>query len=136
MALLEWSLWLLVCIPYNPIDLHLTPVIAEYVILLTGRELKGQLMGHNIYRATEFDIIPLNPDVSITNPPNVVEAHLLALVRSHLNGGNFLFSYGWDITRRLQAQWATYKQDEGKAMWEVVSISLQANPVCRLMLCV
>ena len=57
--------------------------IAEYIILLTGRELKGQLMGHNIYRATEFDILPLNPDVSIANPPNVVEAHLLALVRSH-----------------------------------------------------
>ena len=94
--------------------------IAEYIILLTGRELKGQLMGHNIYRATEFDILPLNPDVSIANPPNVVEAHLLALVRSHLYGGNFLFSYGWDVTRRLQAQWTTHKQDEGKAMWEVV----------------
>ncbi|KAI0080005.1 hypothetical protein K474DRAFT_1616227 [Panus rudis PR-1116 ss-1] len=94
-------------------------VASEYIIVITARELKGQLMGHNIYRATDFEILPLNPDVSVQNPPNAVEAHLLALVRSHLYSGYFLFSYGWDLTRRLQAQWATHQQDVGKAMWEV-----------------
>ena len=77
-------------------------------------------MGHNVYRATDYDILPLNPDVLVSSPPNVVEAHLLALVRSHLYGGHFLFSYGWDLTRRLQAQWATLQEDAGKALWEVV----------------
>ncbi|CAL1696347.1 unnamed protein product [Somion occarium] len=94
-------------------------VASEYIIILTGRELKGQFMGHNIYRATDFDILPLNPDVSTTNPPHLVEAHLLALVRTHLYAGYFLFSYGWDLTRRLQVQWSSHQQDEGKAMWEV-----------------
>ena len=81
-------------------------------------------MGHNVYRATDYDILPLNPDVSVQNPPNTVEAHLLALVRSHLYGGYFLYSYGWDLTRRLQAQWQTLQDDAGKALWEVVSGSL------------
>ena len=78
-------------------------------------------MANNVYRATDFEILPLNPDVSVQNPPNRVEAHLLALVRSHLCGGYFLYSYGWDLTRRLQAQWETLKDDAGKALWEVVS---------------
>ena len=93
---------------------------AEYVIILTGREQKGRLMGQNIYRATDYDILPLNPDVSVANPPNAVEAHLLALVRSHLNGGYFLFSYGWDLTRRLQAQWLAMESDQEKSLWEAV----------------
>jgi phosphatidylinositol 4-phosphatase len=78
-------------------------------------------MGHNVYRATDYDILPLNPDVSVTNPPNPVEAHLLALARSHLYGGYFLYSYGWDLTRRLQTQWQTIEGDAGRALWEVVS---------------
>jgi len=95
-----------------------TLLMTEYVIILTGRELKGTLMNQNIYHATDYDILPLNPDVSIMNPPNAVEAHLQALVRSHLYGGYFLFSYGWDLTRRLQAQWSAVEGDKEKALWE------------------
>ena len=79
-------------------------------------------MRQNIYRATEYDILPLNPDVSVQNPPNIVESHLLALVQSHLQGGTFFFSYGWDITRRLQAQWNTLQDDGDKALWEIVIV--------------
>ena len=78
-------------------------------------------MGNNVYRATDYEVLPLNTDVSVQNPPNRVEAHLLALVRSHLYQSSFLYSYGWDLTRRLQAQWETLKDDAGKALWEVVS---------------
>lgn len=87
---------------------------------MTGRELRGRLMGQSIYRATDYDILPLNPDVSVSSPPNTVESHLLALVRSHLQGGVFFFSYSWDLTRRLQAQWSTLKEDGNKALWEIV----------------
>jgi len=90
--------------------------------VLTGREIRGRLKGHDVYRATDFEILPLNPNVSIHNPPHPVEGHLLALVRSHLYGGFFLFSYGWDLTRRLQAQWETQEEDEDRGFWEVVSI--------------
>ena len=77
-------------------------------------------MGQNVYRATDYDILPLNPDVIVSSPPNLAEAHLLHLVRSHLYGGNFLFSYAWDLTRRLQEQWQSIQEDTGKALWEVV----------------
>ncbi|KAF9817501.1 hypothetical protein IEO21_03352 [Rhodonia placenta] len=93
--------------------------LSEYVIVVTGRELRGRLMGQNIYRATDYDILPLNPDISVTNPPHPVEAHLLALVRSHLAGGSFFFSYAWDLTRRLQAQWTALHEDKDKPLWEV-----------------
>lgn len=85
-------------------------------------------MGQNIYRATDYDVLPLNPDVSVANPPNAVEAHLLALVRSHLNGGYFLFSYGWDLTRRLQAQWLAMETDQEKSLWEAVCLLLRVCP--------
>ncbi|KAG6889374.1 hypothetical protein C0995_001439 [Termitomyces sp. Mi166 len=93
--------------------------LADYVIVITGRELKGRLMGHDVYRASNFDILPLNPNVSVHNPHHPVEAHLLALVSSHLRGGNFVFAYGWDLTRRLQAQWKSQEQAAHRAFWEM-----------------
>jgi phosphatidylinositol 4-phosphatase len=53
-----------------------------------------------------------------------VESHLLALVRAHLFGGTFWFSYSWDLTRRLQTQRLTRDQDVGKALWETVYTTL------------
>ncbi|KAI0728565.1 SacI homology domain-containing protein [Fomitopsis betulina] len=93
--------------------------LSEYIIVITGRELRGRLMAQNIYRATDYEILPLNPDISVSSPPHPVEGHLLALVKSHLSSGNFLFSYAWDLTRRLQAQWASLKEDGDKPLWEV-----------------
>ncbi|EGO02783.1 hypothetical protein SERLA73DRAFT_102758 [Serpula lacrymans var. lacrymans S7.3] len=90
--------------------------LSEYVIVLTGREHRGKLMANDIYRAADFDILPLNPNVSVQNPPHPVEGHLLALVKSHLRGGFFLFSYSWDLSRRLQAQQESEKE---KPLWEV-----------------
>ncbi|KAF9056681.1 inositol/phosphatidylinositol phosphatase [Panaeolus papilionaceus] len=93
--------------------------LSDYIIIITGRSLQGRLMGHDIFRATDFDILPLSA-VSTHAPPHPVESHLLALVRSHLYGGNFLFSYTYDLTRRMQAQWETRDHDAAKALWQVV----------------
>ncbi|KIJ68632.1 hypothetical protein HYDPIDRAFT_24893 [Hydnomerulius pinastri MD-312] len=92
--------------------------LSEYVIIMTGREHRARLMGHDVYRAADFDILPLNSNVSVQSPPHPVEGHLLALVRAHLLGGCFLFSYGWDLSRRLQAQWNEREEDEKAALWE------------------
>jgi hypothetical protein len=110
--------------PPDPALRILIHIVAEYVIVMTGREHRARFMGHDIYRAADFDILPLNPNVSVQNPPNPVEGHLLALVRSHLLGGHFLFSYGWDLSRRLQAQWQDRDNEEKKALWEVVSADI------------
>lgn len=79
-------------------------------------------MGEDVYRATDFDILPINPNVSVQHPLHPVEGHLLALLRSHLFGGVFLFSYGWDLTRRLQLQYTLQAQDQNKSFWEVVRV--------------
>jgi hypothetical protein len=79
-------------------------------------------MGHEIYRTTDFEILPLHPNASVYDPPHPVEAHLLSLVRSHLHAGAFLFSYTWDLTRRLQMQ--RMGQDERKGLWELVGVYL------------
>jgi hypothetical protein len=97
---------------------------AEYLIVITGRTLKGHLLGHPIYLAVDFDILPLDPGVSVSKPSHPVEIHLLALVRSHLSSGHFLYSYEFDVTRRLQAQYVARDNDEGKPMWEMVRIAL------------
>ncbi|KAI0029153.1 SacI homology domain-containing protein [Vararia minispora EC-137] len=94
--------------------------LAEYIVLITGRELKGKILGHPIYRATEYEILPIEPNASVVHPVHPVEAHLLALIKSNLNDSVLIFSYEFDITRRLQAQWVARERDEGRASWEVV----------------
>jgi hypothetical protein len=93
----------------------------DYVIVITARERRGSIMGQDVFHATDFDILPISPTASVLAPAHPVEAHLLALVKSHLKSSYFLFSYTYDLTRRLQAQWETRDKDQGKAMWEVVS---------------
>jgi hypothetical protein len=105
----------------------LNPLSAEYIVVLTGRELQGRLLGNCIYRATEFEILPLNVNVSADHPSHPVEAHLLALVRSHLYGGSFLFSYEWDVTRRLQAQYGAQESGKVKYMWQMVSLVFDSS---------
>lgn len=74
-------------------------------------------MGHDIYRATSFKILPISSDESIRH--HATENYLLALLKSHLNQGWFWFSYDYDLTRRLQAQAGV--NDSGKSLWQLVS---------------
>ncbi|KAF9015025.1 inositol/phosphatidylinositol phosphatase [Cyathus striatus] len=94
--------------------------LSEYLIVITARELRGRFMGHDVFRATKFDILPMSPNISAHNPPHEVEAHLLGLVRSHFYTGNFLFSYTFDLTTRLQVQWENKDAAVGKPLWSLV----------------
>ncbi|SRR6266702_3126266 len=103
------------------------PLAAEYLIVITGRELRGHLLGHPVYHAVDFDILPVRPGLSVAKPSHPVETHLLALVRSHLNSGLFLYSYAFDVTRRLQAQYVARDGDERKPMWETVRAAFRGQ---------
>lgn len=81
-------------------------------------------MGHDIYRAADIDILPLNSNISAQNAPHPVERHLLALVRSHFLGGHFLFSYGWDLSTRLQIQWSEKVNNHERSLWEQVIVMI------------
>ena len=98
----------------------MNPYIAEYIIVMTDRERVGELLGHDVYRATEYDLLPLDTRVSPQNAMHPVEDHLLALVKYHFQSGHFLCSYSWDLSRRLQSQWSTQVHDQTRFMWEVV----------------
>ncbi|KAH8835920.1 inositol phosphatidylinositol phosphatase [Flagelloscypha sp. PMI_526] len=98
---------------------HAVYGIPDYIVLLTGREIRGNINGHDIYRATDFDILPLNPNISVTHPSHPVEGHLLSLLRSHFQSGLFWVSYDWDITRRFQTQWSSREEHLNKALFEV-----------------
>ena len=91
--------------------------LAEYLILITKRELKGQILGHDIYRATGYELLPLQ---SQTTPSQITERYLLSLIKTSLNSSLLWFSYDWDLTRRLQAQYVARPGDVGKAFWESV----------------
>ena len=71
----------------------------------------------------DFDILPLDPGISASKPSHPVETHLLALVRTHLNSGQFLYGYEFDVTRRLQAQYVARQKDD-MPMWEIVGVVL------------
>ncbi|KAG9031598.1 hypothetical protein FRB95_002527 [Tulasnella sp. JGI-2019a] len=90
---------------------------SDFLIVITARSLQGRIDGHPIYLATDYRILPLSPPSYASLLDHPVEKHLLRLVEKHLYGGKFWFSYGWDLTRRLQAQATT--SSEGKAMWEM-----------------
>lgn len=93
--------------------------LSEYLIVITDQERFGGISTNDVWHAKEFEIMALNPNVSVQNTSHPVEAYLLALVKSHLNGGSFFFSHTWDLSRRLQVQWRSEETDAGKAMWEV-----------------
>ena len=100
-------------------------ITAEYLIIATGRTLyPAPLLGHKVYRLHDFELIPINPlmspDLTNNNQVHPVEAHLQALVKSHLSNGVFWASYTCDITTRLQAQWETREQRAHSALYEVV----------------
>ncbi|GJJ16104.1 hypothetical protein Clacol_010383 [Clathrus columnatus] len=57
-------------------------ISADFVVVITGRQHRGQLLGHDVYRATDFKVLPLTTSSSLYQNP--VESHLLDLVRSHL----------------------------------------------------
>ena len=99
--------------------------------MISSRELVCSLLGHDIYRATKFDVLPMNPDVE----PEVIpfEYHMLGLLRNHLANGLFWFSYTWDLTRRLQAQWS--ENSDGKLLWELVINQIKVLSSCTANFC-
>ncbi|KAG8921799.1 hypothetical protein FRC02_012345, partial [Tulasnella sp. 418] len=90
---------------------------ADVLIVVTGRSPRGRIDGHTIYLATDFRVLPLLPASSLALLNEPAEKKLLSLLEHHLYKGDFWFSYGWDLTNRLQAQ-AQFNM-EGKALWEI-----------------
>lgn len=113
--------------PVVPITFTADTSTGDYIVVITNRDSQGKLIGNHVYQATAFAILPLNPDINVQSPPHPVEAHLLKLLRAHLDSGIFLFSYEYDVTRRMQVQWQHHNRDADKGMWEVVCTPRSVN---------
>lgn len=90
------------------------------MIVTLGRECAGVFNGHEIFRATTFQILPLPRDLSnLTNTQLNDEQQYIHLLQDHLKQNTFYFSYTYDLTRSLQQQ----KEDDGHraSMWTRVS---------------
>lgn len=84
--------------------------LTQYAVLATKAMSVGQLLGHEIYQVTKFDIVPLRK--SPLRDEN--ETRYLALVEEHLKTGEFFFSYTHDLTNSFQRQG---RKQESSALW-------------------
>ncbi|KIM31856.1 hypothetical protein M408DRAFT_327265, partial [Serendipita vermifera MAFF 305830] len=95
----------------------------DFLVLITNRKSKGNLLGKEIYLATDYKVLPISSQSTISQIlANPAEKQLLALVHSHLFSSTFLFSYDWDITRRMQAQVIAHADDATKAPWQAADL--------------
>lgn len=78
---------------------------ADFLIVITSRTPSCRLLGHTIYAANDYRLLPLSP-LSTTSAilDHPVERELVSLVEQGLRGGKLWFSYGWDLTNSLQRQ--------------------------------
>jgi hypothetical protein len=83
----------------------ITLATTDYIVIITQRTPSCRLLTHQIYLATDFRLLPLNPASSsqaiLGNP---IENELVSLVEQGLKAGPMWFSYGWDLTNTLQRQ--------------------------------
>ena len=105
---------------YEHSSLTFRPFLAaDFLILITDSEVQGHLVGHEVYRATQYKVLPIAPHLTTTQLLNhPIEKRLLALVHSHLYSATLHYSYTCDMTRRMQAQWVDQEMDASKAPWE------------------
>lgn len=104
---------------YCSLDSYPPSLLAEYVVVITGRApIRGRINSHTIYHATEFRVLPISAPTSNTMMDHPVEKHLVDLMEQHLATSVLWFSYGYDLTRNLQAQ--TLNPADNKPLWETV----------------
>lgn len=78
----------------------------DYLLVITSRTPSCRLLGHPIYMANDFRLLPLSPlSTTSTILDHPVERELVSLVEQGLRGGKLWFSYGWDLTNSLQRQY-------------------------------
>ncbi|KAF9427893.1 hypothetical protein BGZ94_003918 [Podila epigama] len=89
----------------------------EYMIVITDRIKVGRIGEHDIFMIKDYKIISFaRNNLSLSERQINDETAYIALLHSHLQSGQFYFSYGYDIThsqQRLSDMW----QDK-RPLWE------------------
>ncbi|CCA67182.1 probable SAC1-recessive suppressor of secretory defect [Serendipita indica DSM 11827] len=96
---------------------------SDFLVLITDRKSKGKLLGKDIYQATDYKVLPIASGASVSQIlGHPIEKQLLGLIHSHLFSATFIFSYEWDVTRRMQAQLIAANDDAAKAPWQAADL--------------
>ncbi|RXM35836.1 Phosphatidylinositide phosphatase SAC1-A [Acipenser ruthenus] len=78
-------------------------VAGMYLIIITKKKKVGDLFGHNIWKATEFDIISYKKTVlHLTDNQMQDNKCFLAMLNNVLNTDGFYFATNYDLTHSLQ----------------------------------
>ncbi|KAG0249212.1 hypothetical protein BG011_009504 [Mortierella polycephala] len=94
----------------------------EYMIVITDRTQDGQIGGHDIFKLKDYRILPLSRNNLALSDAQVgywkigEETSYISLLHSHLQAGEFHFSYGYELTHTLQRQ--SEQRDNSKPLWE------------------
>ncbi|KAG8817964.1 hypothetical protein FRC17_011020 [Serendipita sp. 399] len=95
----------------------------DFLVVITGRVSKGKILGQELFQATDFKVLPISSGATTAQIlAHPIEQHLLALVHSHLYSSTFIFSYEWDVTRRMQAQVIAQNDDAAKTPWQAADL--------------
>ncbi|XP_016303374.1 phosphatidylinositide phosphatase SAC1-A-like [Sinocyclocheilus anshuiensis] len=78
-------------------------VAGTYLIVITKKKKVGDLLGHAVWKATDFDIISYKKTVlHLTDTQMQDNKAFLSMINSVLNADGFYFSTDYDLTHTLQ----------------------------------
>eukprot|EP01135_Chromosphaera_perkinsii_P007864 Nk52_evm56s1020 gene=Nk52_evmTU56s1020 len=91
----------------------------KYLIVISGRESKGRILGKEIFRMTEAQVLPFaNSSASLSESHLRDEKTYLSMLHMMLDTQLFHFSYTHDLTHTLQRLASTDPQFLGKGLCE------------------
>ncbi|CAO3571408.1 unnamed protein product [Mortierella alpina] len=77
----------------------------EYMVVITDRTKVGRLGEHDIFKLKDYKILPLaRNNLALSEAQIGEESSYISLLHSHLQSGQFHFSYDYEITHTLQRQ--------------------------------
>lgn len=89
-----------------------------YILVVTGAEPVGKLLGHDIYRVTDVRILPFAADLSGLSAPRQQDEQLyLSMLRTFLKSRHLYFSYTMDLTSSLQEQSNWTPEHQRSPIW-------------------
>ncbi|KAF9296040.1 hypothetical protein BGZ74_010509 [Mortierella antarctica] len=92
-------------------------IAGEYMIVITDRTKIGRIGDHDIFKLKEYKVISFaKNNLGLSEAQINEEATYISLLHSHLQSGQFHFSYGYEITH-TQQRLSEIKVDK-RPIWE------------------
>ncbi|KAG0052780.1 hypothetical protein BGZ83_002134 [Gryganskiella cystojenkinii] len=77
----------------------------EYMVVITDRTKIGRIGEHDIFKLKDYKVLPLSRNnLALSEAQTNDETTYISLLHSHLQSGEFHFSYTYEFTHTLQRQ--------------------------------